>query len=87
MPDLYAMQPQQRILKHDRSLPLRWFEANTLDEHVLEALRKGHHQEIIPYSGGCMPMGVMPSYLPRCRYCGTRQPLTAIRCESCGATQ
>lgn len=41
----------QMIKQRDRSLPLRWFDVNMVDEMVAEQMRKGVYQDMIPMDG------------------------------------
>ena len=41
----------QMVRQRDRSLPLRWFDVNMVDEMVAEQMRKGVYQDMIPMDG------------------------------------
>jgi hypothetical protein len=41
----------QMLRQRDSSLPLRWYDANRLDEEVAQAIRMGQWQDIIPTNG------------------------------------
>jgi hypothetical protein len=41
----------QMLMQRDRSLPLRWFDANQFDEDIAERIRKGTYQDMIPVNG------------------------------------
>jgi hypothetical protein len=41
----------QMMRQRDRSTPLRWFDVNMVDEEIIESIRKGVYQDIIPVNG------------------------------------
>lgn len=41
----------QMMRQRDRSMPLRWFDVNMVDEDIIESVRKGVWQDIIPVNG------------------------------------
>lgn len=41
----------QMIRQRDRSMPLRWFDINLVDEEIAEQMRKGVFQDMIPMNG------------------------------------
>lgn len=42
---------QQMLRQRDRSLPLRWFDVNLVDEVIAEQMRQGIYQDMIPMNG------------------------------------
>lgn len=41
----------QMLLQRDRSVPVRWFDVNLVDEEVAEQIRRGTYQDMIPTQG------------------------------------
>ncbi len=41
----------QMVKQRDRSMPLRWFDVNQVDDDIAEQMRKGVYQDMIPMNG------------------------------------
>ena len=64
---------------------LLFFDANKVDVEAQRALLCSG--SVIPVRGNEAFGYIPPHGLPRCAYCHCRQPIHAVRCDSCGAPQ
>lgn len=55
----------QMVKQRDRSMPLRWFDVNQVDDDIAEQMRKGVYQDMIPMNG---PGGTAIGEVARANY-------------------